>query len=124
MAVKLVQKGDLNSLQAYLNSFSCEESRKIVNAPDQHGDTLIHFSARFHKKNMLHLLIQNYGGNAMAVNDHGRQPLHEAIESLECVSYLCEQNVDVNCMKRGDWTPLMIAAMKGRLDIVKVLIRY
>ncbi|CAG8644856.1 11363_t:CDS:2, partial [Acaulospora colombiana] len=69
--IKLVQKGDLNSLQTYLVAFPREESCKIVNAPDQHGDTLVHFSARFHRKDILALLIKSYGGNTMAVNEHG-----------------------------------------------------
>ncbi|CAG8717186.1 25502_t:CDS:2, partial [Dentiscutata erythropus] len=120
--LKLVQKGDLNSLRTYFATLSLEDSRKLINSPDIHNDTLIHFAARFHKLDVLFFLVQDMGGNAMAVNEHGRQPLHEAIDSLECVKYLCEQNVDVNCMKRGDWTPVMIAAMKGRLDIIKVLV--
>ncbi|CAG8567395.1 9343_t:CDS:2, partial [Scutellospora calospora] len=119
---KLVQKGDLSSLRAYFSTLSLDESRKVINSPDIHNDTLVHFAARFHKLDILSFLVQDMGGNSMAVNEHGRQPLHEAIDSLDCVKWLCEQNVDVNCMKRGDWTPLMIAAMKGRLDIVKVLV--
>ncbi|CAG8439160.1 12764_t:CDS:2 [Cetraspora pellucida] len=119
---KLIQKGDLISLRTYFATVSFEESRKVINSPDAHSDTLIHFAARFHKLDILSFLVQDMGGNAIAVNEHGRQPLHEAIDSLDCVKFLCEQNVDVNCMKRGDWTPIMIAAMKGRLDIVKVLV--
>ncbi|CAG8735056.1 18667_t:CDS:2, partial [Gigaspora margarita] len=120
--LKLVQKGDLNSLRTYFATLSLENSRKLINSPDIHDDTLIHFAARFHKHEVLSFLVQDMGGNPMAVNEHGRQPLHEAIDNLDCVKYLCEQNVDVNCMKRGDWTPVMIAAMKGRLDIIKVLV--
>ncbi|CAG8534434.1 11625_t:CDS:2 [Gigaspora rosea] len=120
--LKLVQKGDLNSLRTYFATLSLENSRKLINSPDIHDDTLVHFAARFHKIEVLSFLVQDMGGNPMAVNEHGRQPLHEAIDNLDCVKYLCEQNVDVNCMKRGDWTPVMIAAMKGRLDIIKVLV--
>lgn len=64
--------------------------------------------------------------------------MHEAIDSVDCVAYLVKQgNVDVNALKRGDWTPLMsagngmmmmayvsltcILALKGNLDIIKIL---
>lgn len=64
--------------------------------------------------------------------------MHEAIDSVDCVAYLVKQgNVDVNALKRGDWTPLMSAgngmmmmtyalltcklALKGNLDIIKIL---
>ncbi|PKY44925.1 ankyrin [Rhizophagus irregularis] len=121
---KYVRKGDLSSLRNYLTTIPIEEARKIINTPDIHGDTLIHFAARSHKKNILSFLIEDMGGNAMAVNIHGRQPLHEAIDDYECVKYLCDQNIDVNCMKRGDWTSLMISSMKGDLNIVKELINH
>lgn len=73
----------------------------------------------------------------------GRQPLHEAIGSAECVEYLVNHcKVNVNALKRGDWTPMMVAgmlssdhccshshvliiqifkALKGRLDIIQIL---
>ena len=69
--VKYVQRGDLSSLRNYLTSIPIEEARKIINASDIHGDTLVHFAARSHKKNILSFLIEDMGGNAMAVNKHG-----------------------------------------------------
>lgn len=68
------------------------------------------------------LLVQ-HGADTEAVNEHGRRPLHEAIDSIECTEYLVNTcKVDINAMKRGDWTPVMIAAMKGYLDIVTILV--
>lgn len=29
--------------------------------------------------------------------------------------------MNIDALKRGDWTPLMIAALKGRLDIIQEL---
>jgi hypothetical protein len=44
----------------------------------------------------------------------GRRSLHEAIDSQSCVEYLVSEcQVDVNAMKRGDWTPIMIAGKRG-----------
>ncbi|KAF7729979.1 Ankyrin repeat domain-containing protein 16 [Apophysomyces ossiformis] len=105
----------------------CDNKEELIDAKDSHGDALVHFAARMHSLAMLKML-HKHGANMGAVNEHGRQALHEAIDSLECVSYLVNVcKVDVNALKRGDWTPIMIAdgrllAMKGRLDIVKVLV--
>jgi hypothetical protein len=69
--IKYIQKGDLSSLYKYLTAISIEEARKIINTSDIHGDTLVHFAARFHKRDILSFLIEDMGGNAMAVNKHG-----------------------------------------------------
>lgn len=68
---KYVQREDLSSLRNYLTTIPIEEARKIINSPDIHGDTLVHFAARSYKKNILSFLIEDMGGNAMAVNIHG-----------------------------------------------------
>lgn len=48
--------------------------------------------------------------------ESGRRPIHEVIDSAECVSYLVNTcHVDVNAMKRGDWTPVMIACRTDNL---------
>lgn len=98
-----------------------ETHADMVNNKDQHGDALVHFAARAHAVDVLQVL-HDHGADLGAVNEHGRQPLHEAIDSVDCVAYLVKQgNVDVNALKRGDWTPLMSAALKGNLDIIKIL---
>ncbi|GES81171.1 hypothetical protein RCL_jg18008.t3 [Rhizophagus clarus] len=68
--IKYVQRGDLSSLCNYLTAIPIEEARKIINTSDIHGDTLVHFAARSHKRNILSFLIEDMGGNAMAVNIH------------------------------------------------------
>ncbi|KAG0744938.1 hypothetical protein G6F57_009376 [Rhizopus arrhizus] len=99
-----------------------QERNFEINKQDDHGDSLIHFASRTHNLAAMKLLIE-YGADPEAVNEHGRRPIHEAIDSIECVNYLVNTcKVDVNAMKRGDWTPLMIAAMKGYLDIVMILV--
>jgi ankyrin repeat protein len=86
-----------------------QERNFEINKQDDHGDSLIHFASRTHNLAVMKLLIE-YGADPEAVNEHGRRPIHEAIDSIECVDYLVNTcKVDVNAMKRGDWTPLMIA---------------
>ncbi|KAI9347869.1 ankyrin repeat-containing domain protein [Pilaira anomala] len=99
-----------------------ENEENFINERDAHGDSLLHFASRIQCLPVMKLLIQ-YGADPEAVNEHGRRPIHEVIESAECVTYLVHQcHVDVNAMKRGDWTPVMSAALKGNLEIVKILV--
>ncbi|CAO3633234.1 unnamed protein product [Mucor hiemalis] len=98
------------------------KGKDFINKEVEHGDSLLHFACRIHNLPVMELLIQ-HGANVEAVNEHGRRPIHEVIDSVECVSYLVNTcHIDVNAMKRGDWTPVMIASWKGRLDIVQILV--
>lgn len=107
-------------VEALLNQ---HKEKDFINKEVEHGDSLLHFACRIHNLPVMELLIQ-HGANVEAVNEHGRRPIHEVIDSAECVSYLVNTcHVDVNAMKRGDWTPVMIASWKGRLDIVQILVK-
>ncbi|GAA5805279.1 hypothetical protein HPULCUR_010794 [Helicostylum pulchrum] len=94
----------------------------FINERDAHGDSLLHFASRIHCLPVMELLVQS-GADTEAANEHGRRPIHEAIESVECVTYLVNKcHVDVNAMKRGDWTPVMSASLKGNIEIVQILV--
>lgn len=121
---------------------SQHKEKDFINKEVEHGDSLLHFACRIHNLPVMELLIQ-HGANVEAVNEHGklhrvrplvlsyivlytektmycsvsgRRPIHEVIDSVECVSYLVNTcHVDVNAMKRGDWTPVMIACKNNSL---------
>ncbi|KAL1917882.1 uncharacterized protein VTP21DRAFT_3716 [Calcarisporiella thermophila] len=121
--LRLLPRKDSNQIYDIFSSLPPDiSSAAIINYRDEHGDTLVHHAARHHNIKALRLFLE-LGGDAQAVNNHGRHPIHEAIDSRECVQELAKV-CDVNCMKRGDWTPAMTAAMKGRLDIVELLISF
>ncbi|KAG9306072.1 hypothetical protein G9A89_015976 [Geosiphon pyriformis] len=107
-------------------SIDCRKkaAKQIIVKKDQHGDTLVHFAARYHAIDVLKLFVNEFSADVTGVNIHGRQPLHEAIDDLECVKFLCHHsNIDANCIKHDGWTPIMISAIKGRIDIAKELVQ-
>lgn len=95
-----------------------QNTRQYINEKDEHGDTLLHFASRIHNIEVMTILLE-LGANPEAVNEHGRRPIHEVIDSFPCVQFLVEKyHVDVNAMKRGDWTPVMIAGLLIRECII------
>ncbi|ORX57512.1 ankyrin [Hesseltinella vesiculosa] len=96
----------------------------VLNQADRHGDGLVHFAARAYALPLL-TALHDHGANMMLVNEHGRQPLHEALGDLACTQYLLATcHVNANAMKRGDWTPVMIATNKDDLATVQLLVRH
>ncbi|KAI8380249.1 ankyrin repeat-containing domain protein [Blakeslea trispora] len=117
-------------MQKYIKTIETEdvstvdqnELKQVLYEKDEHGDTLLHFASRAHNLPAVRLLV-DLGADREAMNEHGRRPIHEAIDSVECLSYLIKTcGVDTNAMKRGDWTPIMIAATKGHMDILRLLV--
>ncbi|KAI8366737.1 ankyrin repeat-containing domain protein [Radiomyces spectabilis] len=111
-----------DQLRNVLTTFRDGELQTSIDLKDDHGDALVHFAARSQSLPAIQLLHE-FGADMEAVNEHGRTPIHESIDSYEITAYLIKQcHVDVNAIKRGDWTPVMIAALKGRTDIVQLLV--
>lgn len=44
---------------------------QVINAKDEHGDTIVHFAARLHSLPVLKILW-SYGCDFEAVNEHGK----------------------------------------------------
>ena len=97
--------------------------------PYRSGDSLLHIIARLGRTAFLQLLIENFGDdlNLEIANKEGKRPLHEASQfgRYEIVRILLSEGVEVDSIKRADWTPLMLAVTKIGSDaqnVVKVLI--
>lgn len=73
-------------------------------------------------------LIESLIDMKVNINNHnrlGRQPLHDAIGlGVNVVHILLQNGAEVDGMKHGDWTALMIAAHKGLLEEVQLLLKY
>ncbi|XP_033745792.1 ankyrin repeat domain-containing protein 16-like isoform X2 [Pecten maximus] len=89
------------------------------------GDNLLHSAAR---QGHVHLLkfFHEAGADLELPNFDGKRPLHEATQAghLDCVKYLLSQDVSVDCLKRADWTPLMLASTKQDLVVIQTLVNF
>ncbi|KAM6436274.1 ankyrin repeat domain-containing protein 16 isoform 1-T2 [Liasis olivaceus] len=90
------------------------------------GDTLLHFAARHGRLDILRYLAETVGMDVELVNRDYKRPLHEAASMghPDCVSYLLEQGATVDCLKKADWTPLMMACTRRNLEIIQDLVQH
>ncbi|XP_015684727.1 ankyrin repeat domain-containing protein 16-like, partial [Protobothrops mucrosquamatus] len=93
---------------------------------EKSGDTLLHFAARHGKMDILRYLIEILGMNIELVNQDYKRPLHEAASMghRDCVLYLLERRATVDCLKKADWTPLMMACTRRNLEIIGDLVHH
>ena len=89
------------------------------------GDSLMHILARLGRTCILNLLLKRYDKNLNLepTNLEGKRPLHEAAQfgKYDIVAILLKNGVQVDPIKRADWTPLMMAATKVGVDAQKVV---
>ncbi|XP_063164470.1 ankyrin repeat domain-containing protein 16 [Candoia aspera] len=90
------------------------------------GDTLLHFAARHGRLDILRYLAETVGMDVELVNWDYKRPLHEAASMghPDCVSYLLERGATVDCLKKADWTPLMMACTRRNLEIIRDLVQH
>uniref|UniRef100_A0A8C6XJ28 Ankyrin repeat domain-containing protein 16 n=1 Tax=Naja naja TaxID=35670 RepID=A0A8C6XJ28_NAJNA len=89
-------------------------------------DTLLHFAARHGQLDILRYLTEIVGMNIELVNVDYKRPLHEAASMghRDCVLYLLERRAAVDCLKKADWTPLMMACTRRNVEIIQDLIQH
>ncbi|NXH09545.1 ANR16 protein, partial [Bucco capensis] len=120
LLLRLVQEGQLELLRDKLESA----------AQSQHygrsRDTLLHYAARYGHLDVLAYLVEELGMDIEIVNSDYKRPLHEAASMghKECVCYLLERGASVDCLKKADWTPLMMACTRQNLEVIKALVEH
>lgn len=70
------------------------------------GDTILHLACRFGRRDLVEGLMNSEGGVDLQISNYeGKKPLHEAAQfgQLECVNFLLQNGVQVDCIKRADW---------------------
>ncbi|KAL2735329.1 ankyrin repeat domain-containing protein 16-like isoform X2 [Vespula squamosa] len=81
------------------------------------GDTPMHVAAREGHLNVVEYLCDAFERpdfKVNVVNKDMKRPLHEAAQfaRTHVLRYLIEKGATIDCLKRADWTPLMLACTK------------
>ncbi|XP_062955783.1 ankyrin repeat domain-containing protein 16 isoform X2 [Cynocephalus volans] len=115
---RLVQEGRLRALQG--------ELRTDGGCPGPAGDTLLHCAARHGRLDVLAYLVEAWGLDIEAANRDYKRPLHEAASMghRDCVRYLLGRGAAVDCLKKADWTPLMMACTRKNLEVIQDLVEH
>ncbi|XP_068045458.1 ankyrin repeat domain-containing protein 16 isoform X4 [Anomalospiza imberbis] len=122
--LRLVQEGNLDLLRDELRL------DEIPEAPSWRwgrlGDSLLHHAARLGHRDVLEFLVREIGMDTEVANGDYKRPIHEAASMghQECVSFLLERGASVDCLKKADWTPLMMACTRKNLEVIKTLVEH
>ncbi|XP_063009708.1 ankyrin repeat domain-containing protein 16 isoform X4 [Melospiza melodia melodia] len=122
--LRLVQEGNLALLRDELRLDEVPEARSW--RWGRLGDSLLHHAARLGHRDVLEFLVLEVGMDMEVANGDYKRPLHEAASMghLECVSFLLERGASVDCLKKADWTPLMMACTRQNLEVIKTLVEH
>ncbi|CAH3150822.1 unnamed protein product [Porites lobata] len=106
--------------------FFIENGADINACTADHNCTPLMLAIENGHTNTVNVLIQ-YGANVALTDDSGFTALHYACidhGSLEVLRYLFENGADVNACSNDKLTPLMIAAEKGHINALTLLIKF
>lgn len=120
-----IQHGDFSSLQALKAKDPHFHWSSIIY--QKTGDTALHVAARLGHLTVIDYLLEYAPQTVDVKNQNDKTPLHEASQfgQFESVAKLLSYGSEVNALRRGDWTPLMLACTKIKpinLKIVKLLV--
>uniref|UniRef100_A0A8C3BCL1 Ankyrin repeat domain-containing protein 16 n=1 Tax=Cairina moschata TaxID=8855 RepID=A0A8C3BCL1_CAIMO len=118
---KLARRGQLELLKDALRGGDAAGQRC-----GRSGDSLLHLAARHGHLHLLAWLLEELELDVEVANGDYKRPLHEAASAGhgECVSYLLAKGACVDALKRGDWTPLMMACTRQNLEVIKDLVEH
>lgn len=117
---RLVQEGRLCALREEL------QGAGAASCPGPAGDTLLHCAARHGHRDILAYLAETWDMDIEAANRDYKRPLHEAASMghRDCVRYLLGRGAVVDCLKKADWTPLMMACTRKNLEVIQDLVEH
>ena len=104
--------------------FNALHFKDEVNENPGDGRAALHWAAALGHLDMVKLLCEN-GADVNLMGSHGWAPLHSAIQGgqTEMVEYLIDHtDVNVELPRFDGFKPLLLAAIKGYSDIVKLLV--
>ncbi|KAJ7329344.1 hypothetical protein JRQ81_015518 [Phrynocephalus forsythii] len=123
---RLVQEGRLALLKEAISNVE-DLSRDVTRKHfGRSGDTLLHYAARHGQLSALRYLVENLQMDMELFNNDYKRPLHEAASMghRDCVLYLLNRGATRDCLKKADWTPLMMACARRNLEVIQDLIKH
>ena len=106
----------------------CLAKTKNPNVRNKSGLAPIHISASMCDLKALCLLIEKHSADVNLLTSGGLNALHFALDSnynseiSKVVAYLVDKGVDLNNTTSTGWSPLHVAAHKGYIKCVKILL--
>ncbi|KAM7057067.1 ankyrin repeat domain-containing protein 16 isoform 5-T6 [Acridotheres tristis] len=122
--LRLVQEGNLDLLRDELRLDEIPEA--LSWRWGRLGDSLLHHAARSGHRDVLEFLVLELGMDMEVANGDYKRPIHEAASMghQECVAFLLQRGASVDCLKKADWTPLMMACTRKNLEVIKTLVEH
>ncbi|KAG8440052.1 hypothetical protein GDO86_006010 [Hymenochirus boettgeri] len=124
--LKLIQEGKFILLKEHLKRQPNLLGGLTVKHFGKSGDTLTHYAARHGHISILSYLVEVLGMDVDVVNSDYKRPLHEAASMghRDCLLYVLSKGAKIDCLKKADWTPLMMACTRKNIHVIRDLIEH
>lgn len=105
-----IQKGKLPDVEKFSQTYHLPPSISLNNlvgsCKNRHGDTPFLVAARHGQVELLKTLREEISVPLYERNTDGKTALHEAAQhgQVSSAHYLIEAGIDVDCLKRADWS--------------------
>lgn len=121
--LRAVSHGDLTTLRELVSKLK-NHVDLICFVYAKTGDSAVHIAVENGHLSVLKYLHNDCGMGLEQTNFDGKRPLHNAAQfsHFDCLQYLIDQGVEIDALKRADWTPLMLACTKNNENIVRFLV--
>ncbi len=125
----LVSRGEYDSQEHGVGIARLLARSMDANAQDKSHSTPLHWAAFCGRLEITQMLL-DHGANANMKDDHGETPLHRVSQGeydsheqgVGITRLLLACGVDVNAQDKNHFTPFLLAALNGRLEIAQVLL--
>ena len=106
--LRVVQRGDLSEIQKQVS-----KDRTLLYSSNKLGDSPLLVAARHGHAHILEFLADECQISLSQTNADGKSALHEAActEQPACIRYLLTKNVDIDPLKRADWSVTSIISI-------------
>ncbi|XP_066588622.1 ankyrin repeat domain-containing protein 16-like isoform X2 [Prorops nasuta] len=125
--LRACQSGDLSRVKFLREKYEIPDWTNFQH--DISGDTALHLAAREGHLEIVQFLCEDWqmtdscNNKVDVTNKDMKRPLHEAAQFShnDIIKYLLSQGAQVDSLKRGDWTPLMLACTKNVSEACKCI---